>query len=48
MISDPPHKPIDDFSADDFRSLLDLNVVSYFLASKVTLSLFLTLSKINE
>lgn len=33
----PPHKPIDDFSADDFRDLLNLNVVSYFLASKYAL-----------
>jgi len=33
----PAHKPIDEFSADDFRSLLDLNLVSYFLASKFAL-----------
>ncbi|PVD33429.1 hypothetical protein C0Q70_04685 [Pomacea canaliculata] len=33
----PPHKPIDDFSADDFRGLLNLNLVSYFLASKYAL-----------
>lgn len=33
----PPHKPIDDFSVDDFRSLLDLNLVSYFAACKFAL-----------
>jgi NAD(P)-dependent dehydrogenase (short-subunit alcohol dehydrogenase family) len=26
----PPHKPIDDFTADDFRQLLELNLVSVF------------------
>jgi NAD(P)-dependent dehydrogenase (short-subunit alcohol dehydrogenase family) len=33
----PPHKPIDDFSVDDFRSLLDLNVVSCFAACRFAL-----------
>lgn len=33
----PPHMPIDDFSADDFRRLLDVNVVSYFLFAKYAL-----------
>lgn len=33
----PPHQPIDDFSVDDFRSLLDLNLVSYFAACKFAL-----------
>ena len=33
----PPHRPIDDFSVDDFRSLLDLNLVSYFAACKFAL-----------
>jgi len=33
----PPHQPIDTFSAEDFRSLLDTNLVSYFLASKYAL-----------
>ena len=33
----PPHKPIDEFSVEDFRSLLDLNVVSYFAACKLAL-----------
>ena len=33
----PPHKPIDDFSVEDFRSLLDLNLVSYFAACKFAL-----------
>lgn len=33
----PPHKPIDDFSADDLRDLFNLNVVSYFLTSKYAL-----------
>lgn len=30
----PPHKPIDDFSVEEFRSLLDLNLVSVFAASQ--------------
>jgi NAD(P)-dependent dehydrogenase (short-subunit alcohol dehydrogenase family) len=33
----PPHLPIDDFSTDDFRALLELNVVSVFVASKTAL-----------
>ena len=33
----PPHKPIDDFSVEDFRSLLQLILVSYFAACKVAL-----------
>ena len=33
----PPHKPIDEFSIDDFRELLDLNLVSIFAACKVSL-----------
>jgi NAD(P)-dependent dehydrogenase (short-subunit alcohol dehydrogenase family) len=33
----PPHKPIDDFSVEDFRALLDLNLVSYFAACKFAL-----------
>lgn len=33
----PPHKPTDDTSAQEFRDLLDLNLVSYFLASKLVL-----------
>lgn len=33
----PPHKPIDDFSVEDFRALLDLNLVSYFAAAKLAL-----------
>lgn len=33
----PAHKPIDDFSVDEFRSLLDLNVVSMFVACKAAL-----------
>ena len=38
VLSDPPKMPIDDFSAQDFRDLFDLNVLSYFLASKVSLT----------
>jgi NAD(P)-dependent dehydrogenase (short-subunit alcohol dehydrogenase family) len=30
----PPHKPIDDFSVQDFRDLLELNLVSLFAASR--------------
>jgi len=33
----PPHKPIDDFSIEDFRSLLNLNLVSIFAACKFAL-----------
>ena len=33
----PPHKPIDDFSIDDFRELIDLNLMSVFAASKFAL-----------
>src|SRR5207253_6878693 len=33
----PPHKPIDDFSIDEFRDLLDLNLVSIFAACKCAL-----------
>ncbi len=33
----PPHQPIDAFSVADFRSLLDLNLVSYFAACKFAL-----------
>jgi NAD(P)-dependent dehydrogenase (short-subunit alcohol dehydrogenase family) len=33
----PPHKPIDDFSIEDFRALLDLNLVSIFAACKYAL-----------
>jgi len=33
----PPHKPIDDFSIDEFRELLDLNLVSIFAACKYAL-----------
>jgi NAD(P)-dependent dehydrogenase (short-subunit alcohol dehydrogenase family) len=33
----PPHKPIDDFSLDDFRSLLELNVISVFALAKLSL-----------
>jgi NAD(P)-dependent dehydrogenase (short-subunit alcohol dehydrogenase family) len=30
----PPHKPIDDFSEQDFRDLLELNLVSIFAACR--------------
>ncbi|XP_028842182.1 L-fucose dehydrogenase [Denticeps clupeoides] len=33
----PPHKPTDETSAEEFRDLLNLNLVSYFLASKYAL-----------
>uniref|UniRef100_A0A4W5QUE9 Hydroxysteroid (17-beta) dehydrogenase 14 n=1 Tax=Hucho hucho TaxID=62062 RepID=A0A4W5QUE9_9TELE len=33
----PPHKPTDDTTADEFRDLLNLNLISYFLASKYAL-----------
>ncbi|CAH1787399.1 unnamed protein product [Owenia fusiformis] len=33
----PSHKPIDDFSGEDFRNLLNINVVNYFLFSKFAL-----------
>ena len=33
----PPHKPIDDFSLEEFRDLLELNLVSMFAACKFAL-----------
>ncbi|HLX60455.1 MAG TPA: SDR family oxidoreductase [Planctomycetota bacterium] len=33
----PPHKPIDDFSIDEFRALIDLNVIGVFAACKYAL-----------
>ena len=33
----PPSQPIDDFSADDFRELLDLNLISVFAGCKYAL-----------
>ncbi|HKX33369.1 MAG TPA: SDR family oxidoreductase [Blastocatellia bacterium] len=33
----PPHKPIDDFSVEEFRQLLELNVVSVFALSRAAL-----------
>ena len=33
----PPHKSIDEFSVDEFRDLLNLNLVSYFAACKYAL-----------
>ena len=33
----PPHKAIDDFSVNEFRDLLDLNLVSIFAACKFAL-----------
>jgi NAD(P)-dependent dehydrogenase (short-subunit alcohol dehydrogenase family) len=33
----PPHKPIDDFSVQEFRDLLELNLVSVFMACKLAL-----------
>ena len=33
----PPHKSIDDFSAEEFRALLELNLVSVFTACKLAL-----------
>ncbi|XP_063328485.1 17-beta-hydroxysteroid dehydrogenase 14 isoform X2 [Pelmatolapia mariae] len=36
----PPHKPTDDTTAEEFRDLLNLNLVSYFLTSKVNFHSF--------
>jgi NAD(P)-dependent dehydrogenase (short-subunit alcohol dehydrogenase family) len=33
----PPHKPIDDFSLEEFRELLELNLVSVFAACQLAL-----------
>ncbi len=33
----PPHKPIDDFPVEEFRALLELNLVSVFTACKAAL-----------
>jgi NAD(P)-dependent dehydrogenase (short-subunit alcohol dehydrogenase family) len=33
----PPHRPIDGFTADEFRAILELNVVSVFVACQAAL-----------
>lgn len=33
----PDHRPIDDFSSDEFRELLNLNLISYFVGCKYAL-----------
>jgi NAD(P)-dependent dehydrogenase (short-subunit alcohol dehydrogenase family) len=33
----PPHRPIDEFTADDFRAILELNVISPFALCKAAL-----------
>jgi NAD(P)-dependent dehydrogenase (short-subunit alcohol dehydrogenase family) len=33
----PPHRPIDDFSVEDFRELFELNLLNYFVACKFAL-----------
>ena len=33
----PPHRPIDEFSVDDFRALLELNLISLYVACKAAL-----------
>jgi NAD(P)-dependent dehydrogenase (short-subunit alcohol dehydrogenase family) len=33
----PPHKPIDEFSVDDFKDLINLNLISIFTACKFVL-----------
>src|SRR5215210_8471506 len=33
----PPHKPIDDFSVEDFHNLINLNLISVFTACKFAL-----------
>ena len=38
-ILDPPFQLIDDISGDEFRKLVDLNMISYFLMAKVTILL---------
>ena len=41
FVLDPPMGKIDEVSADDFRKLLDMNFISYFLMAKVrTISCF--------
>ena len=34
-VTDPPYQTIDDTSADDFRKLVDLNLIGYYLVAKV-------------
>ena len=38
----PPARPIDDFTSDDFRQLLEINLVSYFHMTKAALPLLRT------
>jgi NAD(P)-dependent dehydrogenase (short-subunit alcohol dehydrogenase family) len=33
----PPHRPIDDFSVEDFRALFETNLLSYFVACQAAL-----------
>ena len=35
IVTDPPYQTIDDTSADDFRKLVDLNLIGYYLVAKV-------------
>lgn len=35
VLADPPEKTVDNTSVDEFRSLLDLNLVNYFIFCKV-------------
>ena len=34
-VTDPPYQTIDDTSAEDFRKLVDLNLIGYYLVAKV-------------
>ena len=40
VLTDPPTKTIDDTSVDDFKDLLNLNLVNYFIFCKVSDSYF--------
>ena len=35
LLADPPEQTVDNTTVDEFRSLLDLNLVSYFIFCKV-------------
>lgn len=37
FVADPPYQTMDDITKEDFTKLFDLNVVGYFLISKVSL-----------
>ena len=40
VLADPPEKTVDNTSVDEFRNLLDLNLVNYFIFCKVSMATY--------